>query len=548
MQIEQAFYGDARGAHSLLASSRDDEVSAEIVQRLDLPDTAPPRAEWSPFLRGFPHRDRYVLARTFRDTGASRGGMVFSHALLTPLEEIGETADLGPLLARLATSHRQRPRVETVPTVQAEKGTPEAADLFDAAEALSTSRVLPVVRLGHLGFDDLVVALWARLLPGIRRGFAFRLSFGPQDLVEAPRPTLVCTPHGMEARWSGHPIVRSPVRSETESLAAALLTGEKKANPLSEFMEEIGVEPVTFTQLRLLEQAYHLDAGEPTLERRVGSVRLIESLSSEPDAGRAGRDRRVRRLCGLLRSASAQEILVLRNLKLSAFPSSSRLWKALEAWVAESNYPEDQDVAMLSVLEDATTENAAVQEWRTAVLDGVALATGLPISPFATAFWRWLPVRPRVVAAVFQHVPDQDAVEERFTSATPNSLDEVPAAIVAAAALSRGWLRLHGALLSASCSALAAARKQLEVDVDPSFLEGLRAALRLAEPQELIECALEVNDPRVTGLAGEAVARAPRLLTGVDLTAAEAQAIWREALAARGRSSRAVRAMWLVQA
>ena len=154
MQIEQAFYGDARGAHSLLASSRDDEVSAEIVQRLDLPDTAPPRAEWSPFLRGFPHRDRYVLARTFRDTGASRGGMVFSHALLTPLEEIGETADLGPLLARLATSHRQRPRVETVPTVQAEKGTPEAAD---------------PVRRSRSSFDESSVAGRTPRPSGIRR-------------------------------------------------------------------------------------------------------------------------------------------------------------------------------------------------------------------------------------------------------------------------------------------------------------------------------------------------------------------------------------------
>ena len=82
MQIEQALYGECRGGHSLLASSGDDAVSTGIVQRLDLPDTAPPGVEWSPFLRGFPYEDRYVLSRTFHDTGASRGGMVFSHALL----------------------------------------------------------------------------------------------------------------------------------------------------------------------------------------------------------------------------------------------------------------------------------------------------------------------------------------------------------------------------------------------------------------------------------------------------------------------------------
>ena len=97
MQIEQALYGECRGGHSLLASSGDRAVSTGIVQRLDLPDTAPPGVEWSPFLRGFPYEDQYVLSRTFHDTGASRGGMVFSHALLAPLDEIGEDSGSGGL-------------------------------------------------------------------------------------------------------------------------------------------------------------------------------------------------------------------------------------------------------------------------------------------------------------------------------------------------------------------------------------------------------------------------------------------------------------------
>ena len=208
MQIEQAMYGEYRGGHSLLASSKDDAVSAGIVQRLDLPDTAPPGVEWSPFLRGFPYRDRYVISRTFRDTGASRGGMVFSHALFARLNEIVETPDLRPLLNLFATSDRQRPDVATVELTCTETQLPHANELVGAAEALGMNGRLPVVRLGHIGFDDLVVALWARLLPEIRRGFAFRLSFDPRDLVETPGPGA-----GMHAtidggtldRVSGHP-------------------------------------------------------------------------------------------------------------------------------------------------------------------------------------------------------------------------------------------------------------------------------------------------------------------------------------------------------
>ena len=457
--------------------------------------------------------------------------MVFSHALIAPLDEIGETPNLEPLLKLLATSNRQRPGATTVQLVRTETRCPHAADLIDTAEALGAKGKLPVVRLGHVGFDDLVVALWAHLLPEIRRGFAFRLSFDPRDLIETPVPALVCTPQAMAARWSDYPVVRSSASREPVSLTAAVLGGHGKAAPLLDFMREMGVKPATFRDLRLAEQAYLLDIGEPTLEQRVGALRLIGKLSPDPDAGEGGKDVRVRRLCELLPAARTGDILRLRNLRLSAFPSPSRVWKALETWVVENTYPRDQDGGMLSVLDDATSGADAVEEWRTAVLEGLAIATRSPRSPFPKAFWRWLPIRPEIVAATFRHVPAEAGVEERLVAATPRNLDEAAAEALVTPALSRGWLRLHGALLSASCSPSDAAHRQVAVDTDPSFVEGLRSALRHAKPPEVIKCALEIVDPRMPPLAGKAVAKDPGLLAAVDLTTIEAQAIWREALA-----------------
>ena len=530
MQIEQALYGEFRGGHSLLASSGDDAVSTGIVQRLDLPDTAPPGVEWSPFLRGFPYEDRYVLSRTFHDTGASRGGMVFSHALLVPLDEIGETPDLGPLLKLLATSDRQRPDAVTVQLVGTEPRIPQATDLVDTADALGTKGRLPVVRLDHVGFDDLVVALWSHLLPRIRRGFAFRLSFDPRDLVETPRPELVCTPRAMAARWFEYPVVHSTTRREPGSLAGAILSGHGKAASLIAFMHDMGVNPATFSDLRLVEQAYRLDIGEPNFERGVGVVRLMGKLSPHSDAGEERKNVLVRRLCDLLSGARAEEILRLRNLELSAFSASNRVWKTLERWVAENSYPQDQDVEMLSILDDATAGANAVQEWRTAVLNGLAAATGSPSSSFPKAFWRWLQIHLEIVVAVFRHVPVEAGVEERLATATPRNLNEAAAQTLVTHALSRGWLRLHGAVLSASCTTSDAARRQVAVDTDSAFVEGLRRALRHAKPVEFVRCALEIDDPRMPRLAGEAVAKHPSLLAKVDLTAIKAQAIWREAL------------------
>lgn len=531
MRIEQALYGEQRGGHSLLSASGDREVSAEIVQRLDLPDTAPPGVRWSPFLRGFPCRNRYVLARTFLDTGASRGGMVFSHALMAPLDDIVEWRDLRTLLQCLAASDRQRPDATTVDLVHVESQLPDPSDLMNLAEALTSPGELPVVRIGHDGFDDLVVALWARLGRGIRRNFSFRLSFGPGDLVESPKPVLVCTPQGMAARWSGYRTVGSSPSREPTSLAAAVLSGHETAAPLLEFMREIGAEPTTFDELRLIQQAYRFSVDEPTLEHCVGVVRLVERLSPAPDSGRDRKEDLVRQLCELLVTAKAEQILRLRNLQLSSFPSPIRVWKALETWIAENAFPEGQDSEMLSVLGDATTQAAAVTEWQAALLKGLtAAAAHSRKSGFTDAFWRWIGLRPGIVATVFPHIPTERDMEKRLAAAPPSKLEEASAEILAKLARSRGWLRVHGAALSAAYGPLDAVRRQIEVDIEPSFVDGLRLALRQAKPVEMVECALKIDDQRITLFAGEAVAKNPKLLSKVDLTRADAQAVWREAL------------------
>ena len=74
MKFEQAVYGQVgeRG-HGLRQSSDKSQIAAEIYGRLDLPDGVPSGVQgWSPFVRGFPIADRYVIAKTFLDPTASR--------------------------------------------------------------------------------------------------------------------------------------------------------------------------------------------------------------------------------------------------------------------------------------------------------------------------------------------------------------------------------------------------------------------------------------------------------------------------------------------
>lgn len=104
MKIEQAIYGEVRSGHALRLASSRSQIVDELASRLDLPDTAPPGVNWSPYVTGFPYGDKYVLARTFADPHATRAGMVISHALIAPLDEIVTTANLKSLFENLIVS------------------------------------------------------------------------------------------------------------------------------------------------------------------------------------------------------------------------------------------------------------------------------------------------------------------------------------------------------------------------------------------------------------------------------------------------------------
>lgn len=530
MRVEQAVYGELRGGHGLLMASHPGMVSSELTSRLDLPDTAPPGADWSAFLSGFPHGDHYVFARTFSDPAATRAGMVLSHAVIAPLAGVVATADLRPLLALLITAPELPTTLEACEVPASSTQPPVAADLVAAAEALTTRGTGPVVRLGHQGFEELVVSLWFHLWVEIRAQFAFRLSFGPADLIDTPSPSLVCTPKPLAARWTGHRIVGSTA-PKAVSRAAALLYGGAEAEPVLDFAREIGAQLKSLSDLRLLERAYELgSAPTATFAERVAVLRLVERLSPDPAAGPAGKARLVEGVASHLPVASVRDIFLLRNLGSAAFPAADTVWASLREWVSRNSLTEDEDGPLLSAIDDAMSTAAAVPAWREAILGGMADASRDESSAFPTAFWRWTDAQPATLIALADHLPLDREVEARLAELAPRKLAQATGDAVMALAISKRWLRLHGATVGATLPLADAIHRQVSVDTDPTYMDGVRAVLRQATPAEALAIALKMADPRVLHIAAEQVAREPHVLEAVDFHDAPAQEIWARSL------------------
>lgn len=532
MRVDQAIYGTINHGHALRCASGDGKLAGELAQRLDLPDTEPQGADWSPVTSGFAVRNRYIIARTFSDPSVGRSGMVITHALICDLDEIAAMDDLRPLVSHLITSFDAAPAtVEPLKVTPVPGMPPETPDLKDTARALVSRGPGPVVRIGSQDFDTLMVALWGRLWPALRRKLYFRLSFGPKDVVEEPEPTIVCTPASLVGRWQQQQRIVGRSGAERPR-AAGMIDGSVDGAELREFADRIGADLDGFRELSLLEQAHAMASTTPdTVARLVSAARLIERLSPEPKRGEVEKRAIVERLVKVLSTAQPSEILTLRNLALPGLETSGLVWQALETWLERNDYLPSDDSAMVTIVADALIRDDAVAPWREAARRGLRRSADAAGGRFAAGFWRWAKSDPGLSRPLVELVASDWKGLKALEAAAPTDLDTATAKPIIASAAKEKLFRLHAIAVGASMMPAEAANAQsaLEPGVDAT---AMRLALRRAKPGEILDAVASVPDGRVLAIAGEAVAKDPTLLARRDMSTAPNRRIWTAALRA----------------
>ena len=531
VHVDQAMFGEDRSGHALLATTTNRSFGQALAPRLDLPDQPPPGVSWKGFINGFSYENRYVLARTEPDRRASRTGMVFSHAFIVPLERMIELTDLRPFFAGLAFQRPASVSLAPLDITMSDSPLERSLALVPAANTFGVCGSLPVVYRGFEGFETLVASFWATLWPEIRREFAFRLSFTPQDLVESPQPALICTPDNLAHRWASHRILDTTDQTLLTGLATAALAGEPAGKSLLQFGRELGLQPATFPELLELERCQLLVAADDdAFESRLATVRVIARLSPSTNQGMDIKTQSRTALETAVESMSSDEFLMLRNLDLVSFPETQRLWKAVAKWLGAHRFPPEDDSTLREALWDATRTPNAVDAWRSAVWAGVATAARRERPPQAAAFWRWVSDDVTLIDTLMDRLDTYPSLDVALANATPRKLKETTAHAVLNHMACTQWRHSHAAAAEAAFGPREAVRRQLTFDFDATDDAPLCRAMRKAHPDQLIALAIEFADSRLIELAAAEAARKPALLVCVDVTTEIGQQIWAGAL------------------
>lgn len=513
----------------MLAASGFHEVTSELTSRLDLPDTSPFGVVWSPYLTGFPLEKYYVLAKTMIDNYAPRAGMVFTHALIAPIDEMVEFDDLDRLVS-LLFSEPTRDKILTQIDIEPSGDPPAEADEEQVAVAnlLVSSSRKPVVRLGHLGFEQTVNRLWERLWPSIRRQFAFRLSFGPGDLVESPVPTLVCTPSNLGARWSGYPIVTQDQGKSVLTPASALLVGRQSGEEIRAVAQALQIDIRTFGQLALLDRLDELDkTGEIGFDTEVAKLRLVETLADGEAKSAVGRETLLSNIMSSLASASVQQIRALRNLTLTSIQQPDRLWSGVRGWMEAYSFSPEEDADCVEMICDACESGKATSEWQSAITQGLSSAKRNTRDSFSDAFWRYTnTVSSARFECLLRGLTLQPSDEESLIVKAPESIRKEIAKILLPASVTQGLYRLHAVVASLDLDPIAAARAQLHIEPTGADTTTLRLALRKATPKEIVSIALAIPDRRLLTVAAEIAAAEPAALSDINMAESPSQELW----------------------
>ncbi|MFB3306476.1 effector-associated domain EAD1-containing protein [Pseudomonas sp. AMR01] len=528
MRVEQAVYGEIHGrGHGLRTSSTNAPVVAAIASKLDLPDVVPPGVQaWSPFVRGFPIDDHYVVARTFLDSSASRGGMVLTHALIVSLEDMCEVGSLAVLFRRLAASVAECPAsVVTLELDNTPSSSVLAADLIGTANALTASGLTPVVRLSVAGFEQLVDSLWKNLWPALRRSFAFRLSFGPNDLVEKPTPTLVCTPEKLQVRWTKHLIVKSDDETPN-SESAGILCGRRDVQPILDLAEDLGLAVHTLRELSRLERLQTLLSGGESFDELLAAIRLADGLSNQPTFGVCIKDRLIGRFTALIPGAGCKQLMLMRNLALPGFASTRPLWSAVELLVGNLEFSPADDSVLTQMIAATIDEDLALPLWCAAVKNGLSAAARRDKNAIYLAIWRWAEHNHSAFSIAVDNLPADATVEQRLAGQVPRKLTVTSSDTLLSPMLKKCWLTAYGAVLAATLPPIDATGHQLKVDKDLEYSAGLRSALRFASPTEALDCALVHKDLRLVGLCAEQAAVHPEILSHIRCEDITEQQLW----------------------
>ena len=437
MRFEQAYYGATSSGHNLLAC--DPKLRSRFLPLLDRTDRQgilPAGLNVESYVTAFRSGSDFVIMRVSPDTSVARGGMVFSHVLLTPVEQIGNLPSLIGLTKILQVQRSSDLSTETLALDdsffdQEPNALPEPLSqrCIALANALVAKRNSVIVWSGTDDFLPAMDSLWRAAWPELRKMLTFSVAFTPQDAHFAEY-SVVYTPASETNRWTAFQVLTDRSSSENLSRTAAALVGGPASDTLRDIAKQI-CWPLK--DLADLEHVASLQQGLSQVEliarEEIRNLRLLCFLAPNPSTATSLKSAFLERARASISSADTQDLLACRNLTLDCFHEAVRFWDALTD--RTSIFFKQVEVLNLlgftEFLMKVNKESGSL--WKLSVIEGMRKGLQSFSPAQAIAIWSWIVRFPELTALLFSVLPSNQSSESRLEGSFPKQglEDSIPA-------------------------------------------------------------------------------------------------------------------------
>ncbi len=512
----EARFGDQNGALALLqypAQMR--EFFRGLLDKVDLPDSAPAGATWEPFVRGWREGDHYLISLTSADNAAIRPGMVATRMIAIPFPDIEKCEGLGVLFDFLRESDRSYVAEQTIALKQ--KALPPVAEpaVLGCVAHRLIHETKPVAILGQEGFENLIAELWCKLPPELRRTFGFGFSFTPSDL-SVSRANVVSVPTSCEARWRGYQNQCNTTWNQPLSVSTAAFLSDTQAQGFLAFLGDVGLVFQSFGDYGRYARLWNdwKRRTDPDPEVAFSLLRNLGTLIPSPTQAVAQKEEALRIAAGWLTDSETERILAQRSVKAGAFPDNANvLGRAIGSWIQSRflSTPANPTDNLAKVI--LAIESSQSPDWQTWVCDGLQHLFKPLGEPVARTLWT-ISGEQGVFAAVAAQLPNDDATEKALVRTFPPTVPSHLYASLKTWCEERGWLSLLATAAFSHLGFSKAVALILSQMNGTAKLPALELLCISAKPLEVWDSAFEHDDGTVEKCAVTAALANPHLWIG----------------------------------
>lgn len=506
IKIEQGFYGDIGKSHGCIAASNiNSSLNSFLTAFTDRPGAIPAGITMEPYLSGVLHKDKYIFTKTFPDTEASRGGMVFTHALIVEVSDLAHIHNLNDIWFYLTSRILRQPKPEQI-TFQ--PSAMEKEDVENYVPQFTQQTIQNIIEVNHpvlfcgplVNFQKAIQLIWAGLPFGLKKNFSFTAGFSNSPIDQTK--TIIYFQKNLYSVLKnltfvdGHNNEKVSITSEVEKF----LLFKNSDNQFEEFLKKLDIQLIDWSTLTPTIKAFQLfqkiDSTIGYDETRL-LLRNVAKISPTPNAGNQLKDKIIAKLSHEISFNDDGNIKSLKNLDLLGFKDAEQiLGNAIKLNIFKTLHSENnfdfqiiEEVFNLSII-------GKPKWWCSAVLDGFATSFKKPTSVFLSNFWQIILNFKSDIKSLLQIIPNDKTIEKGFIKKKPDSIDKLTAKNIASLIQDKKWFLLHAELLLQYLSLPLALKKQLEFEktANSIIFAGSNFLLSKFSDKECLDLALETND------------------------------------------------------